>query len=205
MSGDKLSKENTGVICFVRGTLIETARGEIAVEDLRAGDLVRTLDHGYQPIRWIGSTTVPALGQMAPVQIDAGVLGNRRPLRVSPQHRMLLNGWQAEMLFDAAEVLAAARMLVNDRSIRRVPMERVEYFHILFDTHEIIFAEGAMSESFHPGHQGWGTKAEAARAEILALFPELESAGFAAYGPAARRSLRAAEAQLAAELMFRAD
>ena len=66
----------------------------------------------------------------------------------------------------------------------------VEYFHILFDSHEIVWAEGALSESFHPGQQGWKALDTATRSEILGLFPQLASYGLPAYGPAARPSLR---------------
>ncbi|MBC2837695.1 Hint domain-containing protein, partial [Paragemmobacter straminiformis] len=167
------SLENTGIVCFTRGTRIMTATGERPIEELGPDDLVLTMDHGYQPIRWIGSTTVAATGRFAPVAIAAGVLGNARELRVSPQHRMLLTGWHAELLFEDAEVLVAARMLVNDTTIRPVEGGTVDYFHMLFDTHEIVYAEGAPSESFHPGQQGWGALAEEAKDEILTLFPML--------------------------------
>ena len=113
---------------------------------------------------------------------------------------MLLSGWQAEVLFDETEVLAAAKMLVNDQTIRCEEGNTVDYFHMLFDVHEIVYAEGAPSESFHPGQQGWGALAEEARAEILDLFPMLEE-DFLAYGPSVRRSLKANEAKLAAELL----
>ncbi|MEY4698323.1 MAG: hypothetical protein RIT14_2751, partial [Pseudomonadota bacterium] len=199
-----LNKENTGVICFARGTLILTAEGDRPIETLQPGDLVLTLDHGYQPLRWIGSVRVAAQGALAPIVFDPGAIGNRRALRVSPQHRMLLSGWQADLLFDTPEVLAAAKMLVNDRTIRREEGGEVDYFHMLFDAHEIVTAEGALSESFHPGQQGWGALAEAARDEILQLFPEL-AVDFASYGPAVRTSLRAAEARLAAEMMLPRD
>jgi hypothetical protein len=134
--------------------------------------------------------------------IEAGTLGNTRTLRVSPQHRMLLSGWQAELLYESAEVLVAAKMLVNDQTIRPEDGGTVEYVHMLFDGHEVVFAEGAASESFHPGHVGWGALAETAREEILSLFPALASDGLAAYGPSARRSLTATEAMVAAELML---
>ena len=188
------------VVCFAAGTMIDTAEGEKAINELMVGDLVRTADHDYQPIRWIGSSKVAATGSLAPILIKAGALGNTRDLRVSPQHRMLLGGWQAEMLFGDDEVLVAAKHLVNDSTILRVEGGEVEYFHMLFDTHEIVFAEGAPSESFHPGEIGWGALAEEARAEILALFPELASGDFAGYGTSARRTLKAYEAALAAKL-----
>ena len=84
------------VPCFTRGTLIKTDQGERPIEELAAGDMVLTMDHGYQPIRWIGSSKRAATGDLAPILIRKGALGNDRDLRVSPQHRMLLQGWQAE-------------------------------------------------------------------------------------------------------------
>jgi len=197
LTAQMFTAENTGIVCFARGTRILTANGERPIEELAVDDLVITLDHGAQPIRWIGSARVPAVGAMAPIVIEAGVLGNHSRLKVSPQHRMLLSGWQAELLTGEEEVLVAAKMLVNDQTIRREEGGMVEYFHMLFDSHEIVIAEGAPSESFHPGKQGWGTLAEEARAEILTLFPMLEGENFDAYGPSARYSLTKREAIVA--------
>jgi hypothetical protein len=183
-------------VCFTSGTQIATVSGDRLIEDLVAGDLVLTMDRGYQPIRWIGSSKVPATGDFAPIRIRKGVLGNDRDLRVSPQHRMLLQGWQAEMLFGEQEVLATAKSLVNDHSILRDEGGEVEYFHMLFDTHEIIWAEGAPSESFHPGEQGCKALDQATRDEILMLFPELADGTFQGYGASARTSLKHSEGQL---------
>ena len=200
--GGALAAENTGVICFAAGTMIVTKAGERLVESLEVGDLVLTMDHGYQPIRWIGSKVVEGKGNLAPVEFDAGVLHNTRKLRVSPQHRMFLSGQKAQLLFGEAEVLAVARHLVDGKTVRQVECAEVEYFHILFDEHEIIYAEGAPSESFHPGQQGWGALAEETRKEILTLFPELGTIGFAAYGESARMTLKAHEARLAREALL---
>jgi hypothetical protein len=133
--------------------------------------------------------------------IGHAFLGNARDLRVSPQHRMLLRGWQAGLLFGETEVLATAKSLVNDSTIRQVEGGMVDYFHILFDRHEVIFAEGAPSESFHPGEQGWNALDQATRAEILLLFPELETSNFAAYGDAARLLLKDYEGRALGDLM----
>jgi len=111
-------------------------------------------------------------------------------------HRMLVSGWQAELLFGDNEVLIPAKMLVNGHSITQVEGDDIEYFHILFDRHEIVYAEAIPSESFHPGHQGFGALADEARAEILSLFPELEYNNFEIYGPTARRTLKAYEAEM---------
>ena len=188
-------------VCFASGTRVATVSGDRRIEDLVAGDLVLTMDRGYQPIRWIGSSKVSAKGDLAPILIRKGALGNARDLRVSPQHRMLLQGWQAEMLFGEQEVLATAKSLVNDHSILRDEGGEVEYFHMLFNTHEIIWAEGAPSESFHPGEQGWKALDQATRDEILTLFPELVDGRFEDYGTSARTSLKHSEGQLLSEAL----
>lgn len=193
---------STFVPCFVRGTRIKTDRGEVEVQDLAPGDRVLTLDNGYQPIRWIGATRRMAKGRLAPVRIRAGALGNDRDLLVSPQHRMLLRGWQASLLFGEAEVLVAAKALINDHTILREEGGRVEYLHLLFDRHEIIFAEGAASESFHPGRESWKSMDAATRAELLDLFPELDDDGFAeCYGAVARASLKDHEGRILARAL----
>lgn len=189
------------MICFTRGARILTPAGERGIEDLRPGDLVETLDNGPQPIRWIGSSRRAAQGDLAPVLIRAGVLGNERDLRVSPQHRMLLSGWQVNLLFGEDEVLVPAKALINGNTILQDPGGVVEYFHMLFDRHEVVWAEGAPSESFHPGQQGWKAIDHAARAEILGLFPELATS-FSSYGPSARASLKGYEGQALARLLW---
>jgi hypothetical protein len=188
--------ESINVICFARGTRIATQRGEVAIEDLGAGDMVLTMDRGYQEIRWIGSTRVPRRGKLAPVRIKAGTMGNARDLVVSPQHRILVKGPEIEMLFGQSEALVAAKHLINGESIVREEGGEVEYFHMLFDDHEIVFAEGTPSESFHPGAVGLDGMAEEARSEIFALFPELE-ADVTAYGASCRMSLKGYEAKAA--------
>ena len=197
-----MDNANLQIACFTRGSQIKTQSGEVAIEDLAVGDRVETLDHGLQPIRWIGSSKRHATGNMAPILIRKGALGNTRDLRVSPQHRMLLSGWHAEVLFGEREVLATAKSLVNDHSILREEGGEVEYFHMLFDTHEIVYAEGAPSESFHPGPEGWKALDEPTRNEILELFPQLANGNFDSYGPSARASLKYKEGSLLSHSMI---
>lgn len=182
-----------GVVCFAGGTRIQTPDGERAIQHLRAGDLVSTLDHGAQPIRWIGARTCPAYGALAPIRFEAGVFGALRPLLLSPQHRVLVSGLWAELLFGEAEVLAKAKDLVNGRDVRRVEGGLVQYWHMLFDTHEIVFAEGAATESLHPGDQALKSIGDGARREILSLFPEL--VGVATPCRLARPALKTCEAR----------
>ncbi|MBL1437937.1 MAG: Hint domain-containing protein [Rhodobacteraceae bacterium] len=181
--------------CFLRGSHIETKSGPRKIEDLQIGDLVRTKDHGLQSIRWIGSTTCAARGDMAPILIRKGALGNTRDLKVSPNHRMMLSDWRAEMLFGEFEVLAPAKALVNDHSILRLEGGEAAYFHMMFDQHEIVFSEGVPSESFYPSADILNDAETATRAEILALFPELLDRP-TSYGPSARLTLGASELAL---------
>ncbi len=166
---------NFDVICFTRGTRILTARGALEIENLREGDLVQTFDCGFQPICWIGSTLVPGQGKNTPIEIRSGALGNSRTLRVSPQHRMLLQDVRLNLLYAESEALAPAKYLVDGVNIRAAECPEVEYFHMMFDAHQIVFAEGIPSESFYPGGVGLGAMADDTRDEIFRLFPELRN------------------------------
>jgi len=124
------------VICFTPKTLIATPRGARAVETLDVGDLVMTRDHGMQPIRWIQSRTVSGIAQFAPIRLKKGVLrGMDDDLVVSPRHRVLLQGYRAELLFGESEVLVAAENLIDGDTVRRDRRQNVTYIHILFDQH----------------------------------------------------------------------
>lgn len=185
------------VICFTGGTKILTPLGARLVETLRPGDMVLTRDHGMQPIRWIGSRSVQGTGKFAPIRFAPGAIGNDSELLVSPQHRMLHNSSAASLYFNDCEVLIPAKHMVNGASIQQINQVKVTYFHILFDRHEIVFAEGVASESFHPGQMGLTALDDPAREELFSLFPELRS-NYNSYGDTARLCLRAHEAQLLA-------
>lgn len=181
------------VVCFAAGTLIETATGPAPVETLQAGDLVMTRDRGLQPLRWTGSRRVAATGSLAPIVFRRGAIGNRRRLVVSPQHRMLIADWRAELLFGQPSVLVKAKDLVDGEKVLRAEGGQVSYHHILFDRHEIVYAEGVPSESFQPGALSLDALEAGCAAELLALFPDLPANPEAA-GAAARMSLRRHEA-----------
>lgn len=187
------------VACFTKGTLIETAKGPCAIETLAPGDRVITRDHGLQEITWIGHRTVPATGAFAPVVFSKGAIGNDSELVVSPQHRMLISGWRCELLFGEDEVLAPAVHLLNGETIWRREGGEVTYYHMLFAEHEIVRAHGCESESFHPGAHSAGAFAKETRAELLALFPELETMADD-YGPTARRVLKRFETEAFAQV-----
>lgn len=183
-----------GPACFARGTLIDAPGGPVPIETLEPGDLVRTLDHGPQVLRWIGTSTVDGTGALAPVHFPADAVGNDRPLLVSPQHRMLMAGARAELMFGQAEVLVPALHLVGWNGVRRQPVMDVCYLHLLFDRHEIVFSEGAPSESFHPGGKMLADN-RALRQEIAAIFPDCAGLQPGADIPAARLVLSRHEAR----------
>ncbi len=182
--------------CFVAGTLILTDKGEIPVEHLEPGDLVFTHDQGYQPLRWIGKRSVPAKDKFAPIRIAKNALGNHNTLLVSPQHRILIRDALAELLFGHAEVLVAAKDLINDHSIQRIEGGEVEYVHILFDQHQVVLSEGLATESFLPGPQSTKSFEKDQIDEICALFPELDPLTGGGYSASARRTLKKYEANI---------
>ena len=161
------------VVCFAAGTMIGTPDGEVPVERLAVGDLVLTVDHGPQPVRWIGSRTVDGNDALAPVRFETGVLGNVRPLTVSPQHRVRVRSDIVRRMTGSPEVLVAACHLLGLRGVSRVPMPRVTYLHLLLDRHELVLSDGAVTETLHTGAEAMRTLSPAARDEILELFPEL--------------------------------
>jgi hypothetical protein len=98
-------------------------------------------------------------------------------------------------MFGEAEVLVAAKDLVNDRSVRRIVGGDVDYIHLLFDRHQIVMSEGLATESFHPGPQTMADLPDEALRELTTLFPDLDPATGQGFGPAARRSLKTFEAR----------
>ncbi len=193
-TNDEIDYDLLEPVCFTKGTRISTLKGDVAVENLRLGDKVWTKDAGFQEIRWIGAQEFKANGRFAPILFKAEALDNTANLLVSPMHRMLITGWRAEILFGQQEILAHAADLVNDQTILRQPQAKVEYFHLMFDQHHILRAEGCLSESFHPFQadlNGFNAKTQA---ELLAIFPELSNPQ--AQWPNARPTLSAPESKL---------
>ncbi|MES2539464.1 MAG: Hint domain-containing protein [Pseudomonadota bacterium] len=169
-----------GLAAYVAGTLIDTPDGLRPVEALLAGDVVTTLANGSRPLLWVGRRRVTVLDLLAepglrPVEFAPGVVANIRPLLVSPQQRMLIDDWRAEVYFGEDRVLVAAQALVDDLATRVVlPLDGVEYVILLCDRHEVLLAEGALSESFHPGEIGLSGLTQGERDEVETLIPEAE-------------------------------
>ncbi|NSY36963.1 choice-of-anchor L domain-containing protein [Leisingera sp. ANG59] len=190
---------NQTVPCFLRGTLIRTPDGEITVEDLRPGMEVLTYDNGPQVLQWTGSRSTACTAETAPIRFAKGSCGNDRDLYVSPQHRMVVSGPLADLLFGQEEVLVKAKDLVNDKTVRpALEMQKADYFHLLFGSHQIVWANGALSESYQPGPETAVGFDAGTQAEIRELFPELCAENSRGYGSAVRLSLRSFEARVLA-------
>ena len=143
-SGTLIAESNNP--CYCPGTLIKTRRGQKRVERLKIGDEVRTRSGALRPIKWIGRRSyrgrfIMGRKEILPVCIKAGALEAgvpRRDLWISPHHAMYLDG-----------VLIEAKDLVNGVSIVQAQsIDALEYLHVELETHDVIIAEGAPSETF---------------------------------------------------------
>lgn len=136
------------VVSFTRGTHITMATGEQRlIERLKVGERVLTRDDGPQEIRWIGASTLRATGAFAPVVITRGTLHNENDLVVSPDHRIFVYQREDRLGAGRAEVLVKVRHLINGTTVYQKDGGFVEYFQLLFDDHQIIYAEGIAAES----------------------------------------------------------
>lgn len=133
---------------FAKGTHITMASGEqVPIEDLNVGDRLLTRDAGPQSIRWIGETTLRAVGDFAPVVITEGALFNTRDLVLSPDHRLFIYQREDKLGAGRSEVLVKVRHLINGDSVYQKDGGFITYFQILFDDHQIIYAEGIAAET----------------------------------------------------------
>lgn len=133
---------------FIRGTHLTLSTGQQRrVEELKPGDMLLTRNSGPQPIRWIGQHTLRASGDFAPVKISKGTLNNANDLLVSPDHRLFVYQREDKLGAGRPEVLLRAAHLVNGHSITVQEGGHVDYFQLLFDDHQIVYAEGIAAET----------------------------------------------------------
>lgn len=190
------------LVCFARGTMIRTPRGDVPVETLQVGDRVVTMDHGTQPIVWMASRAVLFSSiEDTPIRVSADAFAPGQPYadtNLSPRHCLLRQNPSYELLFDTSEVLMAARDCINGVSIRRAPRSgAVEYHHFMCAGHEIVWANGMPCESFYPGKVARSSLDPIARSKLLALHPELRNPDAPAPFPRARLRVRGREQRAA--------
>jgi hypothetical protein len=171
------------IICFTAGTVFETRNGHKAIEDLQLGDEVRTLDSGFSAVRWLGCTSICAAQLRAwpdllPVRVKKDAFGLGRPDRdvvLSPNHRILIDGWRAQLHFGEAEILVPAKSLVDNKSIfQDTDFSDVSYYHLLLENHEIVLTHGLLSESLFLGDQTMIALGAISKLELRASFSQVE-------------------------------
>lgn len=198
------ARQAGGVICFTPGTRIATPEGPKLIQDLHPGDWISTKDNGAQEIMWTGHRRMSgarlyAMPHLRPVRFKAGALGIRRPeddLLVSPQHRMLITGAAALALFNTPEVLVAAEDLINGTTVAvDTAVREITYVHILLDQHNIVWANGVETESFHPSNAALDTIEADQRRSLVSLLPKVAE-NPQSYGEYARRNISASEAAI---------
>lgn len=164
--------------CLAVGTRVLTPTGDRAVETLKAGDAVVTMDRGVQPLRWVGLRRCAVSDpKTRPIRINAGALGDGAPVRsliVSPGHRVMLSSGIARSMFGTKEVLIPAWRLLELPGIEIAhDVAEVQYVHLVFDRHELIFAQHAPVESVPATACITGDMSPEQVAELMDVFPEM--------------------------------
>ena len=182
INASDLTQENTGVVCYGAATRIETIEGPKAIERLKPGDLVKTGGNGHRPIRWIGGRTIfyaelQAHPNLVPIRIKAGAMGKglpKRDLIVSQHHRMVVSSDLSSAETGVKEIFISAKDLIGVPGIEiAIDLTEITYWHFICDQHQVVFAEGAASESLYTGPEALKMLGAEARAEIYQIFPQL--------------------------------
>lgn len=132
-------------VCFLEGTRLLGLHGDIAVEEMEPGDRLITDSGAMRPVKWVGHRTIDATRHprpetVWPIRIEAGAIDHglpERTLYVSPDHALFIDG-----------CLIPAKILVNGRSIVQEPRDRISYFHVELESHDILLAESLPVESY---------------------------------------------------------
>jgi hypothetical protein len=164
------------LIClsFGRGTLITMPDGQQRpIETLAVGERVLTRDHGGQILRWVGQARIRAAAAFAPVVIAAGALGNSGDLVVGQHHRLFLYQRQKIAGLGTSEILVQAKHFVDGERAFLRETGYVDYFSLIFDRHEIIYAEGIPVESLMVSDATVNRLAPKIAGALRAQFPEL--------------------------------
>jgi len=171
MESDGNAGTNVFIVpCFAAGTRIATPSGEVAVEDLRVSQPVRTDDDRAVPIVWLGHRHVdcrhhPDPERVWPVRVRAGAFGDGKPRRdlfLSPDHAVFVE-----------EVLIPIRRLINGASIAQVMVDDVTYYHVELPRHDLLLAEGLTVESYLDS----GDRSNFANSEAVRLCPDFSRHG----------------------------
>lgn len=203
---DFLAEDAPIIICFGEGTEIETIDGPKTIETLLQGDFVLTFDHSIVPVRWIGSTVLTredlqTWPNLRPIRVKHDTFGKGRPYKdvlLSPNHRVLVSGWRAELYFGEPEVLVPVKSLVDDDRIRvETDCQQISYYHLLLESHQVVYSNGLRSESLFLGDQSLLALSKQAEAEVRSILTQEEWWALST-SPSVRPVVRARLGRLAA-------
>ncbi|WP_306155175.1 Hint domain-containing protein [Roseovarius sp. MMSF_3281] len=169
---------------------------DMPVQELRAGDIVRTLDFGFQTVFWVGSHVLTNYHGHKQVRFAPGSIGNADTILVAPNHQLMLWHPAAEDLFGVNEILVEARHLVNETDVINVATTTTEFFQILFSRHQIIFADGVPSASLYVNSRALGSYDPEHRNEWVKALPDLQDTYMNRYGSTVRRVLSEQEVRM---------
>ncbi len=180
-------------VCFTAGMHIRTLKGYVPIENLIEGDKIWTLDNGFQELKFIYRRKVKATGERVPIYFAKGVIGNTAPLIVSRKHRFHVGSLPAALrrpFKDKTDTLLQAHAFCDGVNVREYPeIGEVEYFHLMFDDHQLLDCHGTISESWQPTRNALKANPEQAD-ELLSIFPELINRTCAHPGALVRHEIR---------------
>lgn len=167
--------------CFAQGTVISTPSGARPVETLSAGDAVLTEDGRSVPIAWIGvsrysQSRAAREERLRPVHLRANAFRPGLPDRdlvLSPQHRIVVEGPECELLFGVERAFVAARHLPDHLASSPDPDGDVVYYHILLENHELLVANGLPCESLQPARRMLEALSETMQSSLMAVLDVL--------------------------------
>lgn len=172
---------------FAQGTLIQTADGLVAIDDLQPGDMIATADGGTQPLLWIGSMTVyphnPELGLPSSqlYRLTDGSYGRDRnapDLMLGPAARIM----QGMLAIDSTSNLIDVDDAADGYSVIKIhPVSSVRVFHLCLGNHHLVRANGVLAETFHPGPEIRMHMSTEMFDLYMSMFPHLRSE--ADFGP----------------------
>lgn len=164
--GPALARARLLAASFCADTLLATPQGARSAFSLQAGDFVMTMDNGPRRLAWAGDVPAEICRGVTPVRVATGALCNEAPLELAPDHHVIVR-------VAGEELLLPIRALVGQPGIAFAPGSAGRFRHLLFDRHEIVFAQGAAVETLLPTEPVLRAMSLRARSEIVAELPEL--------------------------------
>ena len=164
-------------LAFARGTRMTLQDGSLkAIEQIGCGDLVLTRDGRGAAVLGVLRDCVPTTGRNTRIVIREGAFANESELVVSAAHRLFVPARRSQLTANGADRMEPAFKLVNGLTITAEAGGTTEYFHILLNTHEIIYAEGIPCESFLLDVTARAGLTESLSEQIATLAPRLRHA-----------------------------